>query len=292
MPFILLAVLLGCAGIASGQAAPVSVRAKFMTYNVQSPGWNQNRRTQVVGTSLDQQPDVLGLHEASSFRNGADLMADLAEAFEPHMTETSDPIYLRRERGIRVLEEGIETLPACSGVLGGAALLTWMKLETPEGARFDFYNVHLCVSQTPSGEGDPEGNQRQAVAVADFISVNSDPETTSLLAGDLNATQDSATILYLLRGEPLTVDGAVFVSPVELEDTWQLAPANSGLERPGTTASGGQSALDWILMNPLVEVVEAQVIRFDIAAGEESFFSDHLPVVATLEFRETDALSR
>ena len=90
MPFILLAVLLGCAGIASGQAArgsqagrlrPVSVHARFMTYNVQSPGWNQSRRAQVVATILDQQPDVLGLHEASSFRNGADLMADLEESF-------------------------------------------------------------------------------------------------------------------------------------------------------------------------------------------------------------------
>ena len=292
MLFILLAALLGFAGIARGQPAPSSVHVRFMTYNVQSPGWNQNRRAQVVATIMDQQPDVLGLHEASSFRNGADLMADLAEAFEPHLTETSDPIYLRRERGLRVLEEGIETLPACSGVLGGATLLTWMKLETAEGARFDFYNTHLCVSQTPSGEGDPEGNQRQAVAVADFISENSDEETTYLLAGDLNATQDSATILYLLRGEPLTVDDVVFGNPIELEDTWQLAPENSGLEKSGTGASGGQSVLDWILMNPLVAVVEARVIRFDIAPGEESFFSDHLPVVATLEFSETDAGSR
>ena len=263
-----------------------------MTYNVQSPGWNQNRRAQVVLTIMDHQPDVLGLHEASSTRNGADLMADLMEAFEPHLTETSDPIYLRRERGLRVLDEGVEALPVCRDLLGGAALLTWMKLETVEGTRFDFYNTHLCVSQTPSGQGDPEGNQRQAVAVADFISVNSERETIHLLAGDLNAVEDSSTILYLLRGEPLTVDGVVFGNPVDLEDTWDLAPENAGLEKPGTGASGGEAVLDWIMMNPLVDVISADVIRFDIAPGEESFFSDHLPVTATLGFSEADARSR
>ena len=54
-------------------AIPQPVRpaeVKLMTYNVESPGWNQQRLAQVVETIDTEAPDVLGLHEASPFRNG------------------------------------------------------------------------------------------------------------------------------------------------------------------------------------------------------------------------------
>ncbi len=109
-----------------------------MTYNVQAPGWNQNRRAQVVGTIDAERPDVLGLHEARANGNGAELMADLEDNYEPHFTSTGDPIYLRRDRSFAVVEEGVEALPICPGI-GGAAVLTWVKIETPEGKRFAFF---------------------------------------------------------------------------------------------------------------------------------------------------------
>ena len=259
-----------------------------MTYNVQAPGWNQTRRAQGVGTIDAERPDVLGLHEARANGNGAELMTDLEDDYEPHFTNTGDPIYLRRDRSFAVVEEGVEALPICPGI-GGAAVLTWVKIETPEGKRFTFYNTHFCVSQLPGGgQVSPEGNRMQAIATAEFMNVNTEPGTVHLLAGDLNAGQTSPTMLYLLEGQPLELNGVQFGNPVELDDTWELAPGNAGQTHPGTGAGGGFTVLDWILADPFVNVVDAEVLQFDIPPGEEANYSDHLPVTATLQLSGID----
>ena len=261
--------------------SPACAEVSFMTYNVRAPGWNQNRRMQVVGAINQEAPDVLGLHEARPATSGAELLVDLQADYEPHHANTNDPIYLKRSRSFTVLAEGTLPLPACSGTFA-TAVLTWVKVETPEPARFFFYNVHLCVSQTPGGQGDPLGNQAQAIAVSQFMDSNAEAGTAQLLAGDLNASQTSLTIAYLIEQQALTINSTVFVNPIELDDTWSLAPGQAGLPRPGTTAGGGPTALDWILSNPGVEVLEAEVIQFVIPPGQAGNFSDHLPVTAVL----------
>ena len=46
--------------------------------------------------------------------------------------------------------------------------------------------------------------------------------------------------------------------------------------------------LDWILADPFVNVVDAEVLQFDIPPGEEANYSDHLPVIATLQLSGID----
>ena len=67
----------------------------------------------------------------------------------------------------------------------------------------------------------------------------------------------------------------------------EATPRLSRQPRPGTTAGGGQSALDWILANPGVEVVDAEVIQFVIPPGQQANFSDHLPVTAEDDTRRS-----
>ena len=137
-------------------------------------------------------------------------------------------------------------------------MLTWVKIETPEGKRFTFYNTHFCVSQLPGGgQVSPEGNQMQAIATAEFMNVNTEPGTVHLLVGDLNAGQTSPTMLYLLEGQPLELNGVRFGNPVELDDTWELAPSNPDQTHPGTGAGGGFTVLDWILAHSFVNVEES-----------------------------------
>ena len=62
-----------------------------------------------------------------------------------------------------------------------------------------------------------------------------------------------------------------------------MSLGNAGLPRPGTGARGGLNVLDWIMTDPAADVVEAEVIRFSIPAGQEANFSDHSPVVATFQ---------
>ena len=94
-------------------------------------------------------------------------------------------------------------MPVCGGP-GGAAVLAWVTLETALGSRLTFYNSHFCVSFGPQG---PAGNQMQAVAAADFMDGNTTPGDVHLLAGDLNASQNSATMLFLIEGDPLKIGG-------------------------------------------------------------------------------------
>ena len=267
-------------GLAGAQGVSTSSTLKFMTYNVQAPGWNATRRAQVVGTIDAEMPDVLGLHEATPFSAGPDLLADLSDDYEPHHTGTANPIYLRLDRNFIVLDEGVLVLPTCS--VFGNFTVAWVKVVTQEGAPFDFYNAHFCVSQTPSGAGDPIGNQMQAVATAEFMDANSAPGV-GILAGDLNAGIGSPTIDYLLDGVPLVFSGQPDDNPIELDDTWETANRDSGVMRPGTTANGGFNVLDWIMSEPSVCVLDAEVIQFNIPAGQQSGFSDHLPVTATFE---------
>lgn len=267
---------------------PAPAEVSYMTFNVRAPGWNQSRRAQVVGAILQQAPDVLGLHEARPQTNGPELLVDLTATYEPHHTNTNSPIYLKRSRSFNVLAEGVLALPQCSGPL--AVQMAWVKVETPEAARFFFYNVHLCVSQAPNGMGDPLGNQAQAIAVTGFMNSNAEVGTAHLLAGDLNASQMSLTMAYLLEAQALTISGTIYNNPIELDDTWSRAPGQGGLPRPGTTTGGsGQTALDWICCNPGVEVLDAEVVQFTIPVGQGANFSDHLPVTATLRLPNVSA---
>ena len=140
------------------------------------------------------------------------------------------------------------------------------------------------MSRTPNGSGDPEGNQLQAVTIAQFMHAAADPQSVHVLGGDLNAIQGSPTILYLLERQPLTIRGTTYQNPLELDDTWQMDPGNAGQRRPGTVGRGGQSILDWLMTDPAANVVHAAVIEFNIPPGQELNFSDHFPVVATIEF--------
>ena len=113
-------------------ALPQPARAtevKFMTYNVRSPGWNPQRRAQVVETIDAEAPDVLGLHEASSSGNGLELLADLSDDYESYATNTADPIYVRRDNSLQFVAQGVFDLPACP-IPGGASVLTWVTFET------------------------------------------------------------------------------------------------------------------------------------------------------------------
>jgi endonuclease/exonuclease/phosphatase family metal-dependent hydrolase len=276
----------------SGQAEdgspPVSV--SFMTYNVQGPGWNADRLAQVVAAIEAELPDVLSLHEAGSmgpFSAGVQLAAALSGDYDTFHTATAEPVYLRKGAALSVLDSGVHLVPLCP-LVGGVADLPWLKLSTPEGALFDVYSAHYCVSFTPAGPGDPEGNGVQAVSTVLFIAGNTAPDTPYLILGDLNASQTSATIDFLVNGTPLLVEGQPVANPLAIDDTWALAPGQGGQTHPGTTAGGGQMALDWILAGPGVTVSAAEVISFVIPPGEQLGFSDHLPVTATLDFAVGD----
>ena len=264
----------------SGSTLPI----KFMTFNVKAPGWNPARLANVVATIQAEAPDVLALEEASSSSNGPQLVAALAGEYDAYLTTSSSPLFLRQDTMLSVLGAGIHPLPSCTAL--PMYDMTWLKLSTPAGVLFDVYGTHFCVSFAPMGGGDPAGNAAQAASAAAFIAANTAPGTTFVFLGDMNANENSDTIAYLVDGTPLIIGGQPVPNLVDLLDTWEAAPGHGGQPHPGTTAGGGLSALDWILAGPAPDltVSAAEVIHIVIPPGSENDFSDHFPVVATLEF--------
>ena len=204
MAGFLLVLLLAIVG-AAGSASAESVQLKLMTYNVKAPGWNPDRRAQVVGAIEAEAPDVLAPQEAAPASSGPELATDLSAAYEPHMTGTENPIYLLRAQSFLVLEQGVEDLPTCTEVPVGNAVLTWVRIETPGGLRSTIYNTHFCLSMHPIFGGDPEGNQVQAVATVEFMEANGEVGRPDFLAGDLNADSNTPTVLFLLEQEPVEI---------------------------------------------------------------------------------------
>ncbi len=62
--------------VAAGTATAESIQLKLMTYNVKAPGWNPNRRAQVVG--------AIGARYGCSRRPDAPANATLGSAAERH----------------------------------------------------------------------------------------------------------------------------------------------------------------------------------------------------------------
>lgn len=227
-----LALAFGAALLSCATAQSTCVEVEFMTYNVQAPGWNQARRTQIVGVIKSYAPDVLGLHEATSRSAGGQLLTDLKTDYEPHHTTTNDPIYPLRKRSFKVLGEGVLSLGKCPKLPRGIIQnLTWVKVQTTGGQQFYFFNTHLWVSGSGSGVGDIDGNQLQAIASANFMAGKVQAGVPQLLAGDLNANQTSGTIHHRLEKKSLTINGTTYKNPLDLDDTWQMALGNAGRGR-------------------------------------------------------------
>ena len=106
----------------ASHAGPV----KFMSYNVLE-GWDRARGDRLVAVIEDQAPDVLGLQEIV----GGDidyLYGRLAEEFSIHFADTLDPMLVRKDSGLRLIEQGTSELFRCFV----DRQVNWIRLEETE----------------------------------------------------------------------------------------------------------------------------------------------------------------
>ena len=273
---------------------------KIMSYNVLA-NWDRVRGDRIVAVVKDQAPDVLGFQEVVG-GNTEYLLSELDGGFEAYFTATADPIFVRRDADLRMIENGTAELIKCLI----DRQVNWVRLEDRiSGEQFVYYNTHLCfiLENTLEEYTNEEANQIQASQIIDVMASHAEDGLVQVLGGDLNVFSSSNTTKFFLEGQPLPVNGKK--NPLALKETWASAPGNAG-ERPITVVRdgniGGQQdqggsrrrrggigrriempnepGIDWLFVSESANVIAAEVIQNELTVGT----SDHLPISATIAF--------
>ncbi len=146
----------------------------------------------------------------------------------------------------------------------------------PTGRALYVYNTHF----DHVGE---IARQKAADLIMRRISERKNKDVPVVFMGDLNASENSKSVRYLL-GEKVDFDGEEKTPPFAFRDTFRVlypeeisvATFNSFKEPP---AKGGK--IDYIMITPGPEVLEAEIIRTKTSEGR--YPSDHFPVRALLK---------
>ena len=273
---------------------------KIMSYNVLA-NWDRVRGDRIVAVVKDQAPDVLGFQEVVG-GNTEYLLSELDGGFEAYFAATADPVFVRRDADLRMIENGTAELVKCLI----DRQVNWVRLEDRiSGEQFVYYNTHLCfiLENTLEDYTNEEANQIQASQIIDVMASHAEDGLVQVLGGDLNVFSSSNTTKFFLEGQPLPVNGKK--NPLVLKETWASAPGNAG-ERPITVVRdgniGGQQGqgggrrrrggigrriempnepgIDWLFVSESANVIAAEVIQNELTVGT----SDHLPISVTIAF--------
>lgn len=230
--FVISAVILFMAAIIGGIPIRIALagHVKIMSYNVQSPGWTQERRKQVAQVINNENPEVLGLHEVTP-RNGRDLQEDLAGKYYVFSGDTFSPILIRKDAPLKQLDYGKKSIMKDNM----PRQVNWIKLQDEDSGKvFIYYNTHLIVTiiNTLKGEYTNEQvNQIQGGEIVDLMVSHAKEGIIQILSGDMNVGASSNTIKFLLEQQPLPINGKK--NPLSLSDSWKMA-GNTG-EKPSST---------------------------------------------------------
>ena len=273
--------------------------AKIMSYNVLA-NWDDARGDRLVAVIEEQDPDVLGLQEVVG-SNIPYLLDGLDARYEVFFADKPDPVFVRRNGSLRVIEQGSTEIYRCLI----DRHVNWVRLEdTASGAELIYYNTHLCfiLQNTLEGISNEEANQTQAGQIIDVMAPHARDGIVQVIGGDLNTFSSSNTTRFFLDAVPLPYNGKE--NPLALEDSWAAAPGNIG-RKPSTRDGGGglggmgqgmgmgpgggmaariempdEPGIDWLFVSEFANVLAAEVVRNELTMGA----SDHLPVTATIEF--------
>ena len=271
---------------------------KIMSYNVLA-NWDRVRGDRIVAVVKDQAPDVLGFQEVVG-GNTEYLLSELDGGFEAYFAATADPVFVRRDADLRMIENGTAELIKCLI----DRQVNWVRLEDRiSGEQFVYYNTHLCfiLENILEEYTNEEANQIQASQIIDVMASHAEDGLVQVLGGDLNVFSSSNTTKFFLGGQPLPINGKK--NPLALKETWASAPGNAG-ERPITVVRDGnidgqqgqgrrrrggmgrriempnEPGIDWLFVSESANVIAAEVIQNELTIGT----SDHLPISATIAF--------
>lgn len=237
---------------------------KTMTYNIHhcnppgEPGLINIEA--IAAVILRESPDVVALQEVDvhTLRSGKGLhqARELAELTNMHFHFEKAIDYQEGEYGVAVLSKhpikrafGF-ALPMAEGLSSEPRAVAAVEIELPTGKRITFASTHLDLH--------PEHRKLQASKIVAELGHSNNPV---IIGGDFNAVPGT---------DPINI----------IEGTFQSTCVGMGC--PGTIPVDKPARIiDYIFYRPSdkFEVVDHRVI-------DETYASDHLPVVATLRLQE------
>jgi endonuclease/exonuclease/phosphatase family metal-dependent hydrolase len=260
---------------------------KAMTFNIRydNPGdgpdaWDK-RREWVAKFIERQEPDVLGMQEV--LKRQADYLAAELTEFDWYGVGRDDgkirgeysPIFYKKDR-FTLLDQGtfwLSEQPEEPGSRSWDAAITricsWVKLKDRKSQReFFVFNTHF----DHRGE---EARQQSATLIRKMITKLA-PNIPWVLLGDFNATPDGEVYQRLSRDQEdvvgvLDAYVAPQVKPLGPDSTWN-----------GFKEVQAGRRIDYVFVNPAARVLRVEIV---VEQRDGRFPSDHLPVVATVQWQ-------
>jgi len=277
--------LTGCHTIPAEKIRPLDLRT--MTFNIRNGRANDGenrwelRKEFVCDVIRDYAPDVLGVQEAfrfqlDEFRNHLPEYGEVGIGRDGDTKGEYSAILYKKKR-FDVVDAGtfwLSDTPTTPSQHWGSAcrrVCTWSRLIDKETNRpLYIFNTHL-------------DHESQLARVKGLKLIMSRIQKRShqdpfILMGDLNAGESNPAITYLKKTE--SVDNGTRPTLVDsfrvLHPTTKEVGTFSGFK--GRTDG---EKIDYILVEPTVQVLEASIVRTEQAGRNPS---DHYPVTAQLKF--------
>jgi endonuclease/exonuclease/phosphatase family metal-dependent hydrolase len=262
-------------------AGPVTVMTFNIRYGTARDGDNHwtLRRSLLFDVLREQDPDLVGLQEAldGQIREIVEAVPGYAVVGvgrdDGRTAGEYAAILVRRDR-FHVAEAGtfwFSDSPAVPGSTSWGNRITricsWVRLVDRDGTAFWMFNVHLDHESQPSRE-------RSAELLLRRIEARAHPDEPVIVTGDFNAGEDNPAIQAML-GAKAFVDTFRVVHPEEKQ---------VGTFTGFTLDQFGGPKIDYVLVQPGTEVLSAAIVR---TARDGRYPSDHFPVVARIQLRET-----
>lgn len=272
----LLRVLLIVMTVATACAEPITVMSYNIRYDTASDGVNQwsNRKDRVAALIRRNEPDLVGLQEA--LRSQLDDLLERLPDYDAYGVGRDDgqakgefsAILVRRARfEVRANDTfWLSETPTAIGVKGWDALLprvaTWVRLHDREAGR------ELLMLNTHFDHRGVQARVKSAAALKTHLaSVHASAPVPIIMTGDLNVEPTSEAFLTLTKGNFLR----------DARPAGYLQPTSLGFE----AASARRSIIDYVLHTAGFTPRDFRVITDH---DGRYFPSDHLPVLARLEF--------
>jgi endonuclease/exonuclease/phosphatase family metal-dependent hydrolase len=262
---------------------PLFVMSFNIRYGTAKDGPNEwaLRRDMLFDVIRESGADLIGLQEALDFQ--IDEMLAALPAYAVVGVGRDDggdkgefaAILFRKDR-FRVAEAGTFWLSDTPGVPGSKSwgnditrICTWARFLDRDGRGFYHFNVHLDHQSQPSRE-------RSTVLLRGRIDTRQVAPDPVIVTGDFNVGEANPA-LATLTAPP---EAPAFV------DTFRVLHRDAG---DAGTFTGfkfeniGPDKIDYVLVQPGTEVLEAAIDRF---SRDKRYPSDHFPVTARVRLRE------
>lgn len=264
--------------LAQGPREPLTVMSFNIRYGTAKDGDNEwtRRKAMLFDVVREQDADIVGLQEALDFQideitTAVPAYAAIGVGRDDGRAKGEFAAILFRKGRFRVAEAGTFWFSDTPAVPGSkhwgnniTRICTWTRLIDRDGRGFYAFNVHLDHQSQPSRE-------RSTALLRERIDARAVATDPVVVSGDFNVGESNPAIA-LLRGP--------------LVDTFRVLHAEEKTVGTFTAFKFGNTEgqkIDYILVQPETEVLQADIVRF---SRDDRYPSDHFPVTARIRFVE------